>query len=87
MVVPNLVEKLEELYRVGLLLVRGSNLDRQTLLEVNCEVVRLVGCLKRVDSLSPKVLRRSMVRILENTSLIRAVDKVLVLAPRGLGGG
>ena len=86
MVVANLVEKLEELYRVGLLLVRGSNLDRQALLEVYSEVERLVRCLKRIDSLSPKVLGRSVVRILENASLVRAVNKVLVLAPRGLGG-
>ena len=70
MVVANLVEKLEELYRVGLLLIRGSNLDRQTLLEVNSEVVRLVRCLKRIDGLGPKILRRSMVGILENTGLV-----------------
>lgn len=87
MVVTNLVKKLEELYRVGLLLVRGSNLDRQTLLEVDSEVERLVRCLKRVDGLCPKVLGRSVVRILENTSLIRAVNEILVLAPRGLRCG
>lgn len=85
-VVTDLVEQLEQLYRVGGLLVRGSNLDRETLLEVHSEVERLVGGLKRIDSLSPKILRRSMIGVFENTGLVRAVDEVLVLAPRSLRG-
>lgn len=84
-VVTNLVEQLEQLYRVGGLLIRGSNLDKETLLEVHSEVERLVGSLKRIDSLSPKVLRRSMIGVFENTGLVRTVDEVLVLAPRSLG--
>jgi hypothetical protein len=84
-VVTNLVEQLEQLYRVGGLLVRGSNFHRETLLEVHGEVERLVRSLKRIDSLSPKVFRRSMIRVFENTGLVRAMDEVLVLAPRSLG--
>lgn len=85
-VVTNLVEQFEQLYRVGSLLVRGSNLDRETLLEVHGEVERLVRSLKGIDSLGPKVLRRSVIGVFENTSLVRAMNEVLVLAPRSLGG-
>jgi hypothetical protein len=87
MVVTNLVEKLEQLYRVGSLLIRGSNLDGKALLKKDSEVERLVRGLKRVDSLSPKILGRSVVRVLQNAGLVRAVNQVLILAPRSLGRG
>lgn len=51
------------------------------------KVERLVGGLERVDCLGPQVLGRGVVRILKDASFIRAVNKILVLAPRSLGGG
>jgi hypothetical protein len=87
MVVTNLVEKLEQFNRVSSLLIRGSNLDGQALLKKDSEVKRLVRGLKGVDSLSPKILGRSVVRVLKNTSLVRAMNQVLVLAPWSLRCG
>jgi hypothetical protein len=49
-VVADLVKKLEEFQAVGdLLLVLGHNLDRNTLLKVDGELVRLVGGIGGID--------------------------------------
>jgi hypothetical protein len=62
-------------------------LNGKTLLEVDGEILRLVGSGKRVDSELPHVGGRSDIRVLQNTSLIRAVGQILVHTPGlGLGG-
>lgn len=81
----------EEIDGVGaslLLAVLGElQLDRNTLLEVNGEVLRLVGGSQGVLSQLPHVGGGSSVGILEDTGLVRAVGQVLVHAPGlGLGG-
>lgn len=82
----------EKLDRVGdglLLAVLGVlELDGDTLLEVDDEVLRLLGSLEGVDSQLPHVGRRSGVGVLQDTGLVRAVGQVLVHTPGlGLGGG
>jgi hypothetical protein len=75
--------------RGGLLLaVFGVlELDGKTLLEVEGEVLGLVGGGQRVDSELPHVGGRSDIRVLENTGLIGAVSQVLIHTPGlGLGG-
>lgn len=86
-VVANLVQELEESNRVGLLTLRGDDLDGNTLLEVNGEVVGSIGGIDGVDGAGPELLRRRVVRVLENTGLVRAVDEVVVHAPGSLGAG
>ena len=99
----NLVEELEQLQAVGdLFLVLGHNLDGNTLLKVDGELVGLVGGVYRVDcaagkpirqqcrpkdsdqssDLRPELLRGCVIGILENTSLVRAVNEVVCLEVR-----
>jgi hypothetical protein len=75
--------------RGGLLLAVLSvlELDGKALLEVEGEVLGLVGGRQRVDSELPHVGGRSDIGVLENTGLIRAVSQVLIHTPGlGLGG-
>ena len=80
----------EELDRVGnslLLAVLGVlQLHRETLVEVDDEVFRLVGSGERVGGQFPHVSGRSGVGVLQDTGLVGAVGQVLVHAP-GLGLG
>lgn len=87
----NGVSSQEEINGVGaglLLAVLGElQLDRNTLLEVDGEVLGLVGGSQGVLGQLPHVGGGSSVGILENTGLVRAVGQVLVHAPGlGLGG-
>ena len=92
MATSNGVGSQEEINGVGaglLLAVLGElQLDRNTLLKVNGEVLRLVGSSQRVHGELPHVSGRSGVRVLQDTGLVRAVGQVLIHAPGlGLGGG
>lgn len=63
-------------------------LDGDTLLEVDGEVLGLVRSGQGVRRQLPHVGRGSSIGILQNTSLVRAVGQVLIHAPGlGLGGG
>ena len=79
----------EELDGLGdALAVLVLELDRETLLEVDSEVLRGVGCLGGVDGQLPHVLGRSDVGVLEDAGLVAAVCHVLVHAPwLALGAG
>lgn len=82
----------EELDRVGnslLLAVLGVlQLHRETLVEVDDEVFRLVGSGERVGGQFPHVSGRSGVGVLQDTGLVGAVGQVLVHTPwLGLGRG
>lgn len=82
----------EELNGVGdgLLLATLSvlELDGDTLLEEEGEVLGLVGGGQRVDGQLPHVSGRSGVGVLQDAGLVRAVGQVLVHGPGlGLGGG
>ena len=82
----------EKLDRVGnslLLAVLGVlQLHRETLVEVDDEVFRLVGGGERVGRQFPHVSGRSGVGVLQDTGLVRAVGQVLVHTPwLGLGRG
>lgn len=62
-------------------------LHGNTLLEGESEVLGLIGSRQRVLGQLPHVGRRSGIRVLQDTSLVRAVGEVLVHAPGlGLGG-
>lgn len=76
----------ENVLSVGGGLVLADELDRQTLLEDEGEVLRRVRGLQWVDGELPHVLRGRGVGVLEDTSFVTAVGKVLVHAPwLGLG--
>ena len=82
----------EELDRVGnslLLAVLGVlQLHRETLVEVDDEVFRLVGSGERVGGQFPHISGGSGVGVLQDTGLVRAVGQVLVHTPwLGLGRG
>lgn len=86
----NSVGSQEDVDRVGdglLLAVLGElELDGHTLVEVDGEVVRLIRSGQRILSQLPHVGGGSSIRVLQDTSLIRAVGQVLVHTP-GLGLG
>lgn len=82
----------EELNRVGdgllLAILSKLELDRDTLLEVNIEILGLVGGGQRILGKLPHIGGGSDIRVLQNTGLVGAVGQVLVHAPGlGLGGG
>lgn len=83
----NEVEKLEQLDGLGhALAVLSGHLDGDTLLKSDVELVWLIGGIGRVDSHLPQMLGGLMVGVLEDTSFVAAVYKVLVHAPWSLGG-
>jgi hypothetical protein len=81
----NGVSSKEELDRVGNSLLLASlkvlELDGHTLLEVESEVLGLIGGSQGVLGQLPHVGGRSGIGVLQNTGLIRAVGKVLVHRP------
>ena len=82
----------EELDGVGSNLLLATlgvlELDGNTLLEVDSEVLGLIGGGQGVLGQLPHVGGRSGIGILQNTSLVRAVRKVLIHRPGlGLSGG
>ena len=82
----------EEVNRVGngllLALLGVLELDGDTLLEVDSEVLGLVRGSQGVRRQLPHVGGGSSIGVLQDTSLIRAVSQVLVHTPGlGLGGG
>jgi hypothetical protein len=79
----------EELDGLGdALAVLVVELDGETLLEVDGEVLRGIGCLGGIDGQLPHVLGRSDVGVLEDAGLVAAVCHVLVHAPwLALGAG
>lgn len=74
------VERKEDLDGVGDGLVLGRDRDRggDTLGEGDGDVLSLLGGVLRVDSQLPHVTRRGLVRVLEDTGLVRDVEEVLV---------
>lgn len=80
----------EELNRVGnsllLTVLSVFQLNRDTLVEVNDKVLRLVRSSERVGGQFPHVRRRCGVGVLEDAGLVRAVSQVLIHTP-GLGLG
>lgn len=78
--------ELEQLYGDYNLLVRRLNLDWDSFFERDSEIQRLARSIEGVDSLCTEILWGVLIRILKNTSLIRAVHEVFVLTPRGFGG-
>lgn len=74
------VESEEDLNRVGdgLVRLRESDLDRNTLLEVNSDSLRGLRGLAGVGGQLPHVIRGSLVGVLEDAGLIRDVEQVLV---------
>lgn len=85
-VVTNLVEELEEFNRTSGLLAIDNDLDGDTLLKDDGELLGSVGGVLGVNSAGPELLGGSVVGILKNASLVAAVDKVVIHGPRGLGG-
>lgn len=88
----NSVGSQKDVNRVGdslLLAVLGVfELDGNTLLEVDSEVLGLVRSSHGVLGQLPHVGGRSGVGVLQDASLVRAVSEVLIHTPRlGLGGG
>jgi hypothetical protein len=65
--VAELVQRDEELDRVGVSLLGGDELNGDTLLEVNGDVSGLVGSVQRALSHGPHVIRRGDIGVLEDT--------------------
>lgn len=78
------IEGEEDLDRVGdaLAVGRVGHLDGQTLLELDVNLLRLFGRLLRRGGELPHVIGRRLVGVLEDTSFVRDVEKVLVGGPR-----
>lgn len=81
------VQSKEDLDSVGnaLAIGRSSDLDGDTLEELDSNLLGLFGGLLRGSGQLPHVIGRSLVGVFENTSLVRDVEQVLVGGP-GLGG-
>ena len=77
MLLAELVEKAEELDRVGSGLLRRYDLDGNTLLEVDGNIDGLIGGVQGRDGLRPHVIGRGRVGVLEHASLIGAVREVV----------
>lgn len=82
------VQGQKDLNRVGhtLAIGRGGDLDWETLEEFNVDLLGLFGCVLRRSGELPHVVRWGLVGVLEDTSLVRNVEEVLVGRP-WLGSG
>lgn len=82
------VEGQKDLDSVGnaLSVGRSSDLDGDTLEELDSDLLGLFGSLLRRSGQLPHVIGRSLVGVFENTGLVRDVEKVLVGGP-WLGSG
>lgn len=85
-VVADLVEELEELNGASGLLAINDDLDGDTLLEVDGELLGSVGGVLGVNGAGPELLGGSVVGVLKDTGLVGAVDEVVIHGPGGLGG-
>jgi len=54
---------------------------------VDSKVKGLIRGLEGVDGLNPQIIWGRVIGVLKDASFVRAVNKVLILAPRCLGGG
>ena len=83
------VQHVEDINRISIRLValrKHSELDRETLFELDCDLIG--GVRRRLGRFGqlPHIVRRRGVGILEDTSLIRNVEHVLVRRPWLCGG-
>lgn len=80
--VTNLVQEFEQLYAVGVGLVASNDSHWNTLLELDGDVLRLVGRVEWRVGHSPHVVWGRLVRVFEDASFVAAVCEIGVHGPR-----